>query len=83
MRSFEEPDQIEPTTHRRVLRNPDDTGGSEWLIREMDASNVPGARAERCLLCESAEQGIVRRLWTYPQHWFHLTDEDLRQLCEA
>jgi hypothetical protein len=48
----------------------------------MSMTNVPGARAVRCLVCENEEDGLVRRVWEYPEHWFELADDDLRRLCE-
>lgn len=47
----------------------------------MDARRVPGARADRCLVCGSTE--VIRRLWTYPENWAELDDEALWALCSA
>ena len=66
-----------PSTNRgeRVLQRGDDM----WTVREMDTGNVPGARGARCLICESST--IVRRLWTYPENWWMLSDDELLRLC--
>ena len=53
-----------------------------WRIREVDTRTVPGAKADRCLICESAEDGLVRRVWNYPPHWGDLSDRELQQLCD-
>jgi hypothetical protein len=64
------------TNHgERVLRRGDDT----WLVREMNSEHVPGARAAHCLICES--NSVVRRLWTYPDDWLTLSDDELLSLC--
>jgi hypothetical protein len=55
--------------------------GQRWQVRELDASHVPGARAERCLICESTE--VIRRLWSYPNDWVTLDDEALWRLCDV
>jgi hypothetical protein len=52
-----------------------------WTLREMDARAVPGARAPRCLICESTE--VIRRLWNYPRNWRELDDRELATLCEG
>ena len=56
-------------------------GDRHWTLREMDARGVPGARAARCLICESTE--VVRRLWNYPSDWRKLDDVELAALCEG
>jgi hypothetical protein len=80
VKAFEQPERT--ARRRRLLRNPDAIGGSEWVIREMDTGHLPGAKANGCLICESAEDGVVRRVWDYPEHWYQLPDEELRRLCE-
>jgi hypothetical protein len=55
-------------------------GNERWTVREVDARRVPGARADRCLICESGE--VVRRLWEYPKNWTELDDEALWKLCD-
>lgn len=52
-----------------------------WCVREMDTRTVPGARADRCLICESTD--VIRRLWEYPANWEELDDEALWTLCHA
>ena len=51
-----------------------------WTVGEVDARRVPGARSDRCLICESGE--VVRRLWKYPENWTELDDESLWELCD-
>ncbi len=55
-------------------------GERQWTLREMDAREVPGARAATCLICESTD--VIRRFWRYPRDWRSLEDEDLVALCE-
>ena len=55
-----------------------DADGARWQVREVDASGVPGARGERCLLFEG--EGVVRRVWNYPHNWAHLAAEELASL---
>ena len=56
-------------------------GDRHWTLREMDARGVPGARATRCLICESTE--VIRRLWDFPNNWRQLGDAELAALCEG
>jgi hypothetical protein len=49
-------------------------------MREVDARNVPGARAPTCLICESPD--VIRRLWSYPSDWQMLGDDDLLRICD-
>lgn len=58
-----------------------DHGDRHWTVREMDARDVPGARAPSCLICESTE--VIRRLWDYPDDWRKLDDAELAKLCEG
>ena len=58
-----------------------DRRGVEWRVREVDARATPGARAPRCLVCETHE--VVRRLWRYPADWHRRADRDLLALCGA
>jgi hypothetical protein len=60
----------------RIIRR----GAHEWRLREMNAGAVPGAHAARCLICESDD--VVRRIWSYPDNWRELGDEDLLRLCD-
>jgi hypothetical protein len=54
--------------------------GVLWSVREVDAARVPGARGERCLLFET--EGVIRRVWSYPDDWRSVPDETLRILAE-
>lgn len=56
-------------------------GGDRWLIAEIDARGIPGAQADRCLVCQSEQ--VMRRLWDYPTDWHSLSDEALGALCEG
>lgn len=56
-------------------------GDEHWLISEVDARAVPGARADRCLVCQNEQ--VVRRLWFYPPTWHELSDEALLALCDG
>ena len=47
---------------------------------EMDATRIPGARADRCLIFDS--EGVVRRAWSFPQMWSELDDESICALLE-
>jgi hypothetical protein len=58
-----------------------DPGGIIWTVREADTTRVPGARASRCLIFETA--GYARRAWTYPPEWRTLDDEGLLLLMLA
>lgn len=86
VKASERPDETgRLARRRRVLRRLDSslaTGLAHWVIREVDTSHVPGARADRCLICESNEEGVIHRVWEYPEHWYELSDEELRRLCE-
>ena len=52
-----------------------------WAVREIDSRHVPGSRRDSCLIFEC--DGIVRRLWEYPDAWVELADDDLWALIEA
>lgn len=56
-------------------------GERQWTVREMDARDVPGARAPRCLICESTD--VIRRLWDYPSDWRDRDDAELAKLCDG
>ena len=56
-------------------------GDEHWIVREVDARTVPGARAKTCLICETAD--VIRRLWEFPKDWTSLTDEALWRICEG
>ena len=49
-------------------------------MREMDATNIPGARANRCLIFDS--EGVVRRAWSFPRSWAELDDDSIWALLE-
>jgi hypothetical protein len=55
--------------------------GVRWAVYEASAARTPGAKAYRCLIFDS--EGIVRRLWTFPEHWDELADEEILRLLEA
>jgi hypothetical protein len=54
--------------------------GLQWVVREVETANVPGARGRRCLLFES--DAVVRRVWDYPADWATRSDAFLRGLVE-
>jgi hypothetical protein len=68
--------EVSQTTNRLIQR-----GSAQWSLREVDAHSVPGARAPKCLICESTD--VIRRLWAYPADWKSLSDDALWTLCEA
>jgi hypothetical protein len=56
-------------------------GSRQWIVREVNALGVPGARRDTCLLCESAE--VIRRIWDFPSNWRSVDDEALWKLCDG
>jgi hypothetical protein len=58
-----------------------DSHGLPWVVSEVRCADVPGARAERCLVFES--QYVVRRVWTYPRYWRELDPGELERLSWA
>ena len=56
----------------------DEVSGEHWTVREVDTTAVPGARAARCLICDSGS--IARRLWNYPRDWGALPPSALLRL---
>jgi hypothetical protein len=54
--------------------------GVEWRVHETSAGHVPGSRRNRCLIFDS--EGVVRRLWEYPDSWQELSDDDLWHLAD-
>jgi hypothetical protein len=54
--------------------------GVAWHVREMDATNVPGTRGDRCLVFDC--EGIVRRAWRFPRTWAQLDDDDVWALLD-
>jgi soluble lytic murein transglycosylase-like protein len=61
---------------REVMRE-----GVRWTVWEASAARVPGAKASRCLIFDS--EGIVRRLWTFPDAWNALANDEILALLEA
>ena len=55
-----------------------DGDGLSWSVREMAATDVPGAQAERCLIFDS--EMICRRRWRFPSNWYELPDGELERL---
>jgi hypothetical protein len=55
--------------------------GVRWAVYEASAARTPGAKAYRCLIFDS--DGIVRRLWTFPEHWNQLADDEIIRLLDA
>jgi hypothetical protein len=54
--------------------------GEEWLVRELDATGLPGARRPRCLIFENHH--VVRRVWHYPGDWQMISDATLLALSK-
>ena len=50
----------------------------EWVVVELDATEVPGARGARCLLF--TREDCIRRVWSYPANWRALDAEGLAAL---
>ena len=46
-----------------------------WVVTELDARGIPGARAAACLLFDGP--ATVRRVWAYPPDWERLPDAGL------
>jgi hypothetical protein len=55
--------------------------GVRWVVHEASAARTPGARAYRCLIFDS--EGVVRRLWAYPENWEQLADSEIIGLLDA
>ena len=55
--------------------------GVRWSVHEASAARTPGAQAYRCLIFDS--EGIVRRLWTFPENWDQLSDKEILLLLDA
>jgi hypothetical protein len=55
--------------------------GVRWSVHEASAARTPGAQAYRCLIFDS--EGIVRRLWTFPENWDQLGDKEILRLLDA
>ena len=64
----------------REFTDPD--SGVRWSVAEVDAPRLPGAQGQpRCLVF--ATEGVVRRVWAYPDGWYLLADADLAALSEG
>jgi hypothetical protein len=57
-----------------------DGAGEAWRIYERWTRGEPGARADACLVFESAS--VVRRAWTYPENWHDLSGASLLAIME-
>jgi hypothetical protein len=55
-----------------------DSSGVEWEVLEVDATEVPAARGERCLIFRSP--GAIRRVWNYPGTWTDMSASELANL---
>src|SRR5678816_216617 len=55
--------------------------GAHWRVREVDTSRIPGARGLRCLIFDS--EGIVRRVWAFPDGWAVLDDDGVWNLLDS
>jgi hypothetical protein len=57
-----------------------DRRGEEWMVRELDATALPGAEVSRYLIFENHR--AVRKLRQYPSDWTQLGDATLLALSE-
>jgi hypothetical protein len=55
-----------------------DDEGVEWEAVEVDATHVPAAPKERCLIFRST--GAIRRVWNYPNSWTAMSAAELVRL---
>jgi hypothetical protein len=55
--------------------------GVRWTVREASAAQTPGAKSYRCLIFDS--EGVVRRLWAFPEAWNDLADDQILALLDA
>jgi hypothetical protein len=55
-----------------------DAAGVRWWVSERDCRRELGARADSCLVFNSAQ--TVRRVWQYPSLWRELSAEALSAL---
>ncbi len=55
-----------------------DSSGVEWEVVEIEGSDVPAARGERCLIFQSP--AAIRRVWDYPRSWTAMTASELIDL---
>ena len=61
---------------REVFRD-----GVRWVVHEASTASTPGAQKYRCLIFDS--EGVVRRLWVFPERWDDLADIDILRLLDA
>jgi hypothetical protein len=66
--------------HQHAQQRTVERAERRWTVREVNADAVPGAAASRCLICESDD--VVRRIWTYPENWLSLSDDELIRICD-
>ncbi len=52
-----------------------DSNGVEWEVEEVNGTEVPAARGERCLIFRSP--AAVRRVWNYPKTWTAMSASEL------
>jgi len=66
-----------PAPDCRLVRHDEHT----WYVREIDASQLPGAPRSSSLVfeCEAA----VRRVWVFPANWRQLDDASLWRLTQV
>ncbi len=55
-----------------------DGNGVEWEVVEVNGTEVPAARGERCLILRSST--AVRRVWSYPGSWTAMSASELVDL---
>ena len=55
--------------------------GVKWVVHEASTALTPGAKTYRCLIFDS--EGVVRRLWVFPERWETLADADVLGLLDA
>lgn len=55
-----------------------DEDGTEWEVVEVDGTEVPASRGERCLIFRSPS--AVRRVWNYPRTWTAMSASELVDL---
>ena len=70
-------DHAERGSRESATRMVMDALGNEWLVREV-ATPQSWAHGERCLIFSSP--AIVRRVWSYPDHWAQLAPSELLAL---
>lgn len=55
-----------------------DAEGMRWQVTERDCRTVPGAPGPRCLVFMT--DGVLRRVWDYPDEWRALSGDGLSAL---